>query len=281
MPQKLYYPKNDIIFKALFSQNKDILTNFLADTLNIPITEIEELSVINPEITPTIAEGKVTRLDIHLTTKTRNIDIEMQKANEPDYKERILLYWAYLYSEGIKRGEKYAELHQAISLNIVDFNMFNCEEYQSSFSIRENTRNELFSDKLALYFFELTKVGKNIDVNNRKKLWLQLINADNEKELADLDNTNIAIFRKSVNKIQQLSSDREIQEMIRIREEADLLERSRLYNAEKKGETRGEIKNMHKIVTNMLASGRTVKEIAEILCTTIEEVETAKNWQNS
>ena len=192
MPQKLYYPKNDIIFKALFSQNKDILTNFLADTLNIPITEIEELSVINPEITPTIAEGKVTRLDIHLTTKTRNIDIEMQKANEPDYRERILLYWAYLYSEGIKRGEKYAELHQAISLNIVDFNMFNCEEYQSSFSIRENTRNELFSDKLALYFFELTKVGKNIDVNNRKKLWLQLINADNEKELADLDNTNIA-----------------------------------------------------------------------------------------
>lgn len=285
MDHKIISPKNDIVFKALFGQNDDILMNFLSDTLSIPLSEINGLVVANPEIVPTTTDGKLTRLDIKLSTKTRNIDIEMQKAREDDYRERILYYWAGMYSEGIKKGEKYAELNQAVSLNILDFNMFDCKEYQSSFSIREDNRNELFTDKLALYFFELTKVGKSIDVNDRKKLWLQLINADNEKELEALDNTNIAIFHKSVNKIQQLGSDREIQEMIRIREEADLLERSRLYNAEKKGELRGELrgenKKMHKIVTNMLASGRTVKEVAEILCTTIEEVETAKNWQNS
>lgn len=257
MERELISPKNDIVFKALFGQHNDILMNFLSDTLSIPMSEIEGLVVANPEIIPTTSDGKLTRLDIKLSTKTRDIDIEMQKAKEDDYRERILYYWAGMYNEGIKRGEQYSELNQAISLNILDFNMFDCKEYQSSFSIREDNRNELFTDKLALYFFELNKVGKDIDVTNRKKMWLQLINADNEKELEELDNTNISIIKKSVNTIHMLNSNEEIRKMINLRKEADFLENTRLYNAEKKGRAEG----FENLIAGMKAAGLTEEQI--------------------
>ena len=269
MEHRVISPKNEIVFKALFGQNDDILMNFLSDTLSIPLSEISGLTVINPEIVPSTTDGKLTRLDIRLATKTRNIDIEMQKARDDDYRERILCYWANMYSEGIKKGGEYAELNQAISLNILDFNMFDCSEYQSSFSIREDKRNELFSDKLSLYFFELKKVGNIVDINDRKKIWLQLINANNEKELEELENTNISIIQKSVNTIYRLSDDDNIREMIRLREEADALERSRLYNAEKRGRTDA----IREIVRTMLTDKHSKSEISELLHIPVEDIE--------
>ena len=268
MEHRVISPKNDIVFKALFGQNDDILMNFLSDILNIPLSEISGLTVINPEIVPSTTDGKLTRLDIRLVTKTRNIDIEMQKARDDDYRERILCYWANMYSEGIKKGGEYAELNQTISLNILDFNMFDCTEYQSSFSIREDKRNELFSDKL-LYFFELKKVGNTVDITDRKKIWLQLINANNEKELEELENTNISIIQKSVNTIYRLSDDENIREMIRLREEADILERSRLYNAEKRGRTDA----IREIVKTMLTDKHSKSEISNLLHIPIEDIE--------
>ncbi len=269
MEHRVISPKNDIVFKALFGQNDDILMNFLSDILNIPLSEISGLTVINPEIVPSTTDGKLTRLDIRLVTKTRNIDIEMQKARDDDYRERILCYWANMYSEGIKKGGEYAELNQTISLNILDFNMFDCTEYQSSFSIREDKRNELFSDKLSLYFFELKKVGNTVDITDRKKIWLQLINANNEKELEELENTNISIIQKSVNTIYRLSDDENIREMIRLREEADILERSRLYNAEKRGRTDA----IREIVKTMLTDKHSKSEISNLLHIPIEDIE--------
>ena len=265
MEHKIISPKNDIIFKALFGRNDDILMNFLSDTLGIPLSEIEGLKVANSEIVPTTSEGKLTRLDIRLSTKSHDIDIEMQKAKENAYRERILCYWANMYSEGIKKGENYSGLNQTISLNILDFNMFDCEEYQSLFMIYEKTRRELFSDKLALYFFELRKVGDNVDVNDRKKLWLQLINANTSKELENLENTNISIIRKSIDTIYRLNDDDEIREMIRLREEADARERSLLHDAREEGITKGRAERDSEILLKMQALGMSDSQIRAIL----------------
>ncbi len=264
MEHNIISPKNDIIFKALFGRNDDILMNFLSDTLSIPLSEIEGLRVANSEIVPTTSDGKLTRLDIRLSTTTRDIDIEMQKAKESAYRERILCYWANMFSEGIKKGESYSELNQTISLNILDFNMFDCEEYQSMFMIYEKTRRELFSDKLALYFFELRKVGNSVDVNDRKKLWLQLINANTSKELKDLENTNIPIIQKSVDTIYELNDDAAIREMIRIREEADLRERSLLFDARTEGRAEGIAKGRAEGIAKGRAEGRAERD-SEIL----------------
>ncbi len=262
METKIISPKKDIAFKALFGQNEDILAGFISDTLSIPLNEITNLKVLNPEIVPKQPDGKLTRLDIKLTAGNKNIDIEMQVAKEEDYKERILCYWANMYSENSRSGYPYLTLNQAISLNILDFIMFGCKEYQSSFSIREDKRHELFSDKLALYFFELRKItGKRIDPDDHKLLWLQLINAESEEELSKLENTNIPIIRKGVNAVYKLSNDEKVRELIRQREEAEALENSRLYNAERRGRADREAE----IVSKLLASGMSENQIQKIL----------------
>ena len=62
--------------------------------------------------------------------------------------------------------------------------------------------------------------------------------------------------------------------MIRLREEADLLENTRLYNAEKRGIAQGKAE----IIKIMLKDGRTVQEIAAILHISPEDV---KNTQKN
>ena len=236
---KLMPLTNDVVFKALFGQHDDILKEFLSDTLDIPLGEITGLQVLNPEIVPKTNDGKLTRLDIKLIAGNRNIDIEMQKASEDDYRERILFYWARMYGQSLSKGEPYRNLNQAISLNILNFNMFECPEYHSSFSVRENTRNELFSDKLALHFFELKKVGGSLNADDRKRLWLQLIKADSDEELRELEKVKVPIIQKSVETVYNLNSDTRVQELARIQEEADEMYVSGMYNAEQRGIQQG------------------------------------------
>lgn len=239
IPMKLMPLTNDVVFKALFGQHDDILKEFLSDTLDIPLGEITGLQVLNPEIVPKTNDGKLTRLDIKLIAGNRNIDIEMQKASEDDYRERILFYWARMYGQSLSKGEPYRNLNQAISLNILNFNMFECPEYHSSFSVHENTRNELFSDKLALHFFELKKVGGSLNADDRKRLWLQLIKADSDEELRELKKVKVPIIQKSVETVYNLNSDTRVQELARIQEEADEMYVSGIYNAEQRGIQQG------------------------------------------
>ncbi len=76
-------------------------------------------------------------------------------------------------------------------------------------------------------------------------------------------------IHKSVNTIQKLSSDDSIKEMIRLREEADLLENTRLYNAEKRGRAEGIAQGraegiaqgFESLIAGMKAAGLTEEQI--------------------
>lgn len=101
--------------------------------------------------------------------KTVNVEIQLQ--NKGDYKDRAVYYWSKLYSDQLKRGELYKELKRTITINILDFNLFtDSNSPYSSFSLLENNRHELLTDKCSINFFELVKVDAKIDKNNRKGL---------------------------------------------------------------------------------------------------------------
>ena len=52
MSRDVVSAKLDIIFKKLFSENKDLLQDFLAKTLEIPYDSIKNITIINPELPP-------------------------------------------------------------------------------------------------------------------------------------------------------------------------------------------------------------------------------------
>ena len=63
-----------------------------------------------------------------------------------------------------------------------------CEDYHSHFKILESERKELLTDKFAIHFFELKKVGK-YKKNKRMEDWLNLINAETEGDLMAIQQT--------------------------------------------------------------------------------------------
>ena len=285
--EKFFPATNDVIFKALFVKNQKLLKAFLSAALEIPVSEIKVLTIKNAEMPPVYIDGKLTRLDILLETNGKVINIEMQVAKRDDYKERTLLYWARMYSEEMKQGKAYNETGRCICINILNFGMFDCEDYHSSFSVLEDKRHERLTDRMHLHFFELTKVPsikrKNQpDTTDDLRLWMQLFKAKDKEELDMLKST-------SADAILILNKDKDICDLAKEREEAEMDYYSGLLNAEAKGRAEGEAKGRAegeakgraegeakgraegeaiahaKLIAKWKAKGKTDEEIAELL----------------
>ena len=218
--------------------------------------DIRDIHINNPEIAPNITDGKLSRLDILLSTGDRNINIEMQNAKTTDYKDRVLFYWSKMYAEPLKTGQRYSELNQSLSINILDYVMFDCKEYFSSFSVLENTRHELYSDKLGLYFFELPKISAVPDKSDMRQLWLQVINAESEEELNMLNETNIPAISQGVKSILTLNSDDRIRAMAWEREKAERDYFSEIGNARSQGREEGRAEGRKEEQAAMIAKMR-------------------------
>lgn len=231
--------KLDIIFKMLFTKDLDMLKAFVGDMLDIPVDEIDDLHVLNPEITPMMVDGKESRLDLKLSIKEMIVNVEIQLCNEGNFRERSVYYWSKNYTDELKQGEDYIELKKTISINILNFKLFDCKEMCSRFSLYEETRHEKLTDKCSILFFELKKVNNKVDKNDRKKLWLQLINAETEEELDMLDNTGLPEIQKAVGFLHEMSADDMAQEMARVREKTIHDSVSALNYARREGKEEG------------------------------------------
>ncbi|MBQ1555861.1 MAG: Rpn family recombination-promoting nuclease/putative transposase, partial [Clostridia bacterium] len=151
--------KLDVIFKRVFGDenDKDILAAFLSAMLEISRESIRKIEINNVELTPSYLDRKFSRLDLRLDVDGRIVNVEMQVNYEPDFQERTLFYWSKLFSDELKAGEEYGELRRTVCINIVNFNLFDCEDYHSHFKVMECDRHEVLSDKFAIHFFELRK----------------------------------------------------------------------------------------------------------------------------
>lgn len=265
---KFFPATNDIIFKALFVQNPFLLKNFIASALSINEADITNIKILNSEVPPNFYDGKLTRLDILLETTTDIINIEMQVAEKDDYKERSLFYWARMYSEQVGKGEDYDSAKRCVCINIINFNMFECNEFHSEFMALEKERYELLTDRLDIHFFELPKVAKINNENKSEedmlKLWMRLFKAKSEEEMDMLINTN-DVIKTGVNVIYDLSADEKIRETIRQREKALLDYRADIKHAMDEGEAKGITKRDNQLIAKWRAKGMTDEQIKELL----------------
>lgn len=257
--EKIVMLKLDIIFKRVFGneKNTEIIAGFISDMLDIPREKITKVVIKNVELPPEEIDQKFSRLDLNLYVDGRKINIEMQVNKEAAYKERTLFYWAKLYSDDLDSGEDYSELSQTICVNIINFNLFDCENYHSHFMLKEKERDEIMTDKLAIHFFELKKVGK-YKRNKRMEDWLTLINAETEGDLMAIQqSTSIPEIQKTIVILREMSADEQIREEARRREKRLHDEATALNHARKEGIAEGEARGR--------AEGRTERdaELAE------------------
>ena len=221
--------KTDVVFKKLFTENLDILQGFLADILGVPYESIKNIKVENSENVPDSPDGKFSRFDLKLTVDNVLVNVEIQILNYGDFPERIVLYWSQRYSRQLKKGEEYSTLKKTISINIVDFNLFEKDGYASEYAIMDVETGHILTDKLGIYFFELPKVKKSAENNtdDRKCEWMQLIDVESEEELNMLaQKVQTEPLKKAVYTIRHYNADEKFRMIAEAREEQQRSERS-------------------------------------------------------
>ena len=232
-----------IIFKKLFTDegNQHILQAFLSDILEIPYESINNIIVLNSEIMPENIIEKYSRMDIKMTVDgNRLINVEMQIKDEGDYKDRSMYYLSKLYGNQLKSGDGYGKLNQCISINVLNFILFDeWTDFHSSFRMREDKHNSVLTDNFIAHYFELKKIGKNFDKNNKQELWLRLINAETEDELDMLQQTGVKSIQDAVVVLHKMSADEKTRELAETREKALHIEATEKSYARAEGEAVG------------------------------------------
>ena len=253
---------HDVVFKALFVRNPDVLRAFLRDVLDLPLTDDDEVMILNPELIPETADGKLSRLDIHVKMAHRKFNIEMQARKKGFDAERVLYYWCEMYSEDFESGDKYEDLEKTYSVNILGFNYLDCPEYHSSYSIREDKRFDMLTDKLSIHIFELPKVPKEHISSDNKQMWMELIKADSEEALEMVRTTtqNPAI-QKGIDAVYALNADTALREKIRQRDKAIRDYENEMAIARNEGKAEGKVEERNSIADNMRKNGFTEEQI--------------------
>jgi predicted transposase/invertase (TIGR01784 family) len=222
---------NDLLFKMFFRDYPGLLKRAVARMLYISPENIDSILITNPEIPPEMMKEKFCRLDIVMKIDGRLVNLEVQVADEGDYPERSLYHWARLYSGALLSGGDYAELPQTITINIIAFKLFDCDEFYSEFRPLEVSRHCLLTNKQCICYFELSKLPEVVAGDDELKLWLALFNAKTEEELNKLKNIGGEIMAQAVMAYRHVSASGEFKEMERLRVLARHNEASALANS--------------------------------------------------
>lgn len=265
-------PKLDLVFKKIFGdvRNTDILADFLATVLAIKPSDISQIEILDNEIIPDILLSKFSRLDLRITiNKVTSVNIEIQILNYGNYKERTLFYWAKMYTGELQKNEDYINLKNAISINVIDFNLFDCKEYHSTFKVFEEHRQELLTDKFRIDFLELRKakdMKESGSMTDKKQMWMDFLNtnAEDDETLERLA-TESPIMKKAVAVLRQMSADEKELYEIEQREKAVRDEISARAYERQQGIQQGIEQERNAFITRLKKKGYTEKQIAEIL----------------
>ena len=265
-------PKLDLVFKKIFGdvRNTDILADFLATVLAIKPSDISQIEILDNEIIPDILLSKFIRLDLTITiNKVTSVNIEIQILNYGNYKERTLFYWAKMYTGELQKNEDYINLKNAISINVIDFNLFDCKEYHSTFKVFEEHRQELLTDKFRIDFLELRKakdMKESGSMTDKKQMWMDFLNtnAEDDETLERLA-TESPIMKKAVAVLRQMSADEKELYEIEQREKAVRDEISARAYERQQGIQQGIEQERNAFITRLKKKGYTEKQIAEIL----------------
>ena len=258
---------NDHVFRRIFGQlSVDSLADFLSVVLDIPLDELTELQVEDPNLYRDSKDGKVGELDVRVRTKNKEIvHVEIQLNPVDAFGSRIAFYNARIFSRQLKKGEDYAELKRTISVVIVNYNLF--PEYSdcvNRFRWYNINNGALLTDAQEINTIDLTKLPKSDDGVKLWK-WLRFLTLQKEDEMDELAGDNSAMKNVIVH-LREMSADETER---RLAEEAEKQRRdmvaSRMYG-EKIGEARGleqgaTIRSIE-IARNMKADGDPIEKIA-------------------
>ena len=237
-----YKLTNDYMFRAVFQKNENALKGLLSALLNIPKTEIKEVTILNPIILGETIDDKTCILDLHLRLNNNElINIEMQVEDLGNWPERSITYLGRSFDQ-TKSGGDYSDIRTTIHIGILDFNLPHLTpEFYSEFKLMNVKNHEIYSDKFVLRVLHLKSLENDSIEKEPAELyyWAKLFKATTWEELKMLAKNNSDI-EDTVVTLHELSDDEKIKLQCEARERYEWDMASAIAKGKREGKEEGE-----------------------------------------
>jgi predicted transposase/invertase (TIGR01784 family) len=288
-------PLDDFAFSQIFGdqQNLGSTKAFLKTLLDIPEDDYDRLKVEDPTLKRFFKKDKKGVVDLKLTTKSgRIIHIELQVEKEEHMRNRIMQYATRFVSDQLKKGDKYGEIHQVVSICICDHVLLDEEDdYANDYEMR-NRKGRNFTDLLKVVILELPKLPEKED--EAVWPWLRFFKCKEQEEFEMLARKHPEL-KEAVSCVKKMSLGEQWRSVMAWRQNQKMAlwgqkEYIRLHPEEARAEAlaesraeghaeghaegieKGTTEKALEIARKMKAIGRPESEIAEVTGLTVEEV---------
>ena len=275
--KKLLSPKLDVVFQALFGEigSERITKEFLEAILERKIEEVDLSG--NIVLRRENVEDKMGVLDVIAKINNNEYaNIEMQVADKDNLLERILYYWARVYTRNIKKGEDYIELKKTIEILIVDFEIkqFKKLGYHSKWKIiEEKDRKLILTDDLEIHIIEISKIKNLTEKEKNKELvkWIYFLEEPEGERVKEYMKNDSGI-KEAKGKLETMSEDERMQILADLRLKAIMDEKAIKGLAYEEGKEEGKKENTIEIAKKMKSENIDIATIKRITGLTEEEI---------
>ena len=290
--KSILQPKNDVVFKALFSRGKPRITQAMLEAiLKMKIDKLEldkSTDLLNEN-----ADDKNGRLDLRaIINGNTECDIEVQLASNDNIAERFVYYRAKMYAANLKIGDTYSDLRKTISIIILDddFKLTkNLEKPQTTWEIRESEATHLvLTDYFEIIIIEIPKVVKAYQKtpNDEVLQWMLFLDNPEKEEVARImeENKNIKEAKEELERISQddilrrkaLNRTLEIADRLQMKKE--LKEAKEALKKEKNiGLQEGKAKKAYEVIRKLKEMNLPIEQIAKAVELNEEDVKEILN----
>jgi predicted transposase/invertase (TIGR01784 family) len=180
-------PKNDLMFKKVFGENKHLCISLLNSLLKFEGgARIESIEYDTTELIPEIPAFKDTIVDVRCKDKNgREFIVEMQMNWTNDFEQRVVFNASKVYVKQVKKGDEIILAQPVYSLNLIN-DIFDRdpkmkEVYYHHYKIVNIEHTEKQIKGLEFVFIELPKFKRlNSEERAYFDLWLRFLTEINE-----------------------------------------------------------------------------------------------------
>jgi len=235
----------------------------------------EKIKLLDPKIDNPIILGqtstdKISILDIKGTTNIGEIiNIEIQLKNEYNIIERCVYYGSKLISSQLVQGTNYNTLKKSIVICILNYSIFTDEvAIHNRFLLKNSKSEKVLTNLLELHYLELSKLI-NIDEHKNKPWypWMLFLTNQNS-EVLQMAKRSIPELEKALALLEELSTDKELQNIYEQKLKADLDRNSALEQATRSGSEQERRRN----VLGLYKAGIPIDTISKAINLSIEEL---------
>ena len=282
--KSILQPKNDVVFKALFSRGKPRITQAMLEAiLKMKIDKLEldkSTDLLNEN-----ADDKNGRLYLRaIINGNTECDIEVQLTSNDNIAERFVYYWAKMYAANLKIGDTYSDLRKTISIIILDddFKLTkNLGKPQTTWKIRESENTHLIlTDYFEIIIIEIPKVLKAYHKNPNDEVlqWMLFLDNPEKEEVTRIMEENKDI-KEAKEELDRISQD-DILRRKALNRTLEIADRLQLKKEAEEALEKGKKEKTNEIVKRMKDADLSIEQIAQIVELKVDEVKAILNEKN-